>query len=523
MYQEPSTPAKPLVTPLRIILFLFLLIVLWGGYFLYSVMYAPIKITTDYGAKGHESVRARQGMPAQGPDNWEPFARLGEKLDAARATVQARHPNLPVEAYDFTLLYSPEADPHSSEFTREDSVRVTLEWLEEFRKNGGIEELRQFPGILYAARPAQDGPAIRFMFGELGKSRAIARMNAARMYLAAQSGDDAQRLAAFEESLAIGRIMSAQVSIIDHLVGLAIHALMQAEVRHQIVEGKVSGPAAADLLAALDRQRLHDLAPVLGTERFFVLDTIQRTFSDTGNGNGRFMPTAAAQVGEIGLVGNSARLGEYRVFNLLGLLQPDRKSTEAKVHSMFDRFAQLAAMPRAERKASGITIDYEAELKGFRVLDMLMPAIGKSLQSRDQIGGDREATRLMLALEVYRGRHGAYPETLAALAPEILPAIPLDAVNGMSFGYKLLDAAADEHGRGYLLYSFASDGIDNGGDMGARPPVTAFLTGGATGQDFVFNQPRPKPEPPKALTVEPEEDHSQLGTEVAPAPVKSGN
>jgi hypothetical protein len=187
-------------------------------------------------------------------------------------------------------------------------------------------------------------------------------------------------------------------------------------------------------------------------------------------------------------------------------------------NSIFDRMMQLADMPRADRDAPGLAPDVSAETKGHKILEILMPALERVLQSRDALESERDATRLMLALEVYRGRRGAYPETLDALAPDILGAIPLDAVTGKRFGYKRL-GEPDEHGRGYLLYSFASDGIDNDGHMGERTPPTPFLTGGQTGLDFVYNQPRGKPAPPRpAPAPAPEEPayEYRIGTPGSP-------
>ena len=104
---EPAAdqPPRAIVTPLRIILFLVVLLLLWGTYFLYSVMYAPIRVATDYGAKAHEHTRARQNMPPDAPSNWEVFELVAQKIDArarrcSRATPMRRlrgsiRPHLP--------------------------------------------------------------------------------------------------------------------------------------------------------------------------------------------------------------------------------------------------------------------------------------------------------------------------------------------------------------------------------------------------------------------------------------------
>ena len=48
--------------------------------------------------------------------------------------------------------------------------------------------------------------------------------------------------------------------------------------------------------------------------------------------------------------------------------------------------------------------------------------------------------QLYLALKIYRAKYGSFPDTLAKLAPEILPVVPLNPVTGENFGYH---AAAD--------------------------------------------------------------------------------
>ena len=103
-----------------------------------------------------------------------------------------------------------------------------------------------------------------------------------------------------------------------------------------------------------------------------------------------------------------------------------------------------------------------------------------------------EGTRVMIALEAYRARHGAYPARLQQLVTESLRKLPADPTHGGSFAYRLLDA--DPHGRGYLLYSTGLDQTDDGGTLstGADGPRTALRDPSATGIDYVINQPRPQ-------------------------------
>ena len=76
---------------------------------------------------------------------------------------------------------------------------------------------------------------------------------------------------------------------------------------------------------------------------------------------------------------------------------------------------------------------------------------------------ESEARRRILitaiALERYRGRHGAYPSNLTALVPEFLKSISLDFMDGQPLRYRL---TGDGH---FVLYSVGFDCIDDGGRL----------------------------------------------------------
>lgn len=510
-------------TTLKLIGIAVLLLVAVLAWYLLSIINAEAKISVDYGKKVHESVRSRQGMPPSADDHWALIIALTEKYQAAREKVEARHPGLPPEAFDPTFLANPHVAFKYEDFTREQAEAVCRELIEEFRAAGGLDDLAQIAAIPYASRPAHTGALIGLMMPELGSCRAITRINCARMRLAAETGDDAELLAAVEQCMALGKHISGQAMIIDYLVGAAIQAHTQQEVRFLIVDGRIAPSLAEQLLKAVDRHPLRPLGPLFDTERFIVMDVIQRTFSDTGGGNGRFLPTAAAELGATGLgmpgVGMSK---SWRVMNLAGLLHPDRRTTEARANEIYDGFIRAAAMSHAER-ANAVTVDVDTLVSGNRLLEILVPAGYRTMRSRDTIDSDREATRIMLALEIHRAQHGAFPPTLGSLAEILGEEVPLDPIVSAPFGYRVLESL-DQHGRSYILYSITSDGVDNGGDMGDRPPETPILPrNGVTNIDFVYNRPRlPAPEsPPRRRTRAAEEAESQQAEIAAPVPAST--
>jgi len=68
-----------------------------------------------------------------------------------------------------------------------------------------------------------------------------------------------------------------------------------------------------------------------------------------------------------------------------------------------------------------------------------------------------EVCRTGLALQIYKGRHGKYPDRLEQLAPDILPVVPVDPFTGKSLIYK-------PEGEGFLLYSVGGNRVDDHGD-----------------------------------------------------------
>lgn len=115
---------------------------------------------------------------------------------------------------------------------------------------------------------------------------------------------------------------------------------------------------------------------------------------------------------------------------------------------------------------------------------------------------DAEARRRILitaiALERYRGKHGAYPATLAPLAPELLKAVPLDFMDGKPLRYRLTD---DGH---FVLYSVGLDCVDDGGQLAplpgggaSAPPEDGEEYFMATNVDIVW----PRPDSGPAQTI----------------------
>jgi hypothetical protein len=66
-----------------------------------------------------------------------------------------------------------------------------------------------------------------------------------------------------------------------------------------------------------------------------------------------------------------------------------------------------------------------------------------------------------VALNKYKNENGNFPDQLDALAPKFLELLPLDPFSNQSYVYETQD-------NGYTLYSFGTDGGDDGGQAGVQ-------------------------------------------------------
>jgi hypothetical protein len=88
---------------------------------------------------------------------------------------------------------------------------------------------------------------------------------------------------------------------------------------------------------------------------------------------------------------------------------------------------------------------------------MILPALGRVCEKAVRAQTINRMTAVACALERYRIKNGAFPETLDDLAPAFLPATPLDPVNNQPFHYK-------RTGDGWFeFYSVGLNGRDDGG------------------------------------------------------------
>lgn len=387
----------------------------------------------------------------------------------------------------------------------------TLELMDRMQKAGLPEALRKVSTERSFVRPIvsqiDDNLLLDLQMHEIGRMRGLCRINSARMNLAAQSGDNEELVAAFDSSLSLARVCASWPFYIARNVGFAIFSLAARDLRLDLVERRHSAETIGALMASLESQAVwpsFDLCA--NSEREFFRDAVQKSYSDEGNGDGRLILTKVIAIADPpeggGFTGINQKINNVarrKASNLLGFIAPGKKEILARGDQFYDAYLKYAALPAVERPA---TLPRELELspsekRSFLLLGILMPSAEKHAWRQSAHETNVAGTRLMLAIELYRIRNNAVPDSLDQLAPDCLSEVPGDPLTGTSFGYLKLPEP-DEFGRHYILYSFGSNGVDDGGEF---DPEYNSAAQNPTSQpqplDWILNPPRQPYQPPE--------------------------
>ena len=255
--------------------------------------------------------------------------------------------------------------------------------------------------------------------------------------------------------------------------------------------------------AIQSREQSDDLN--LSGERLMMLDTIQRVYTNNGQGGGRITKQGLAFLDVTGLI-MGERLTGVRLVNqfLIGpvalfSIAPRRETTQQMEVWLASMETQLKSP--VYNKSNWDDLDQEIQQAEIRhpVLASLFPdgvALHQVLlKSRAQ----REGVLMALAVYRYRIREGVWPASANDLIDGFLESLPVDPLSGDSLKYH-------RRGETFVIYSVGLDGEDNQGFRprifpgGGRPDVEIGIEEWSRENDWVpeptsryqFDQPAQK-------------------------------
>jgi hypothetical protein len=306
-------------------------------------------------------------------------------------------------------------------------------------------------------------PIVRsLLLPSLGKYNELANAACLRAMLRASVGDlDGAR----SDLLAVhrfARLVGQGRFIIERLVAVHIDSTASdseiALAAHNIFNAAQSRQFAADLHAL---PPLPPLADALLSERFSVLNGI-----------------AYGSRHNLGITAISFFNGELdpleKKFTLvaINLFPTDINAAMRQANTYYDRLSAAARAPlysQQETLQQALEQDFSRIFKQPPPLRIFTPAKNLLTFFIQSIGGSTriyaiqhmqsQLAELALALSAYHSDHHAYPPTLAALAPDYLPAIPEDLFINQPLHYTLTPPPHT----GYTLYSVGPNMTDDAG------------------------------------------------------------
>lgn len=310
--------------------------------------------------------------------------------------------------------------------------------------------------------------------------RALHRVQRTRMHVAADRDDDDDRLAAFSEILATNRTIVWFGGMVDWLVAesgvrQACEYLLAAHLRHPVTDGAWLDAADAMLARDAHERWLPSLALVEAIHESH-LDTLQRTYTDDGTGDGVFLPdryneefaffknALADYNGPFATRGEASTWLEHYVELLRSV------STATGQDYLEAEAAMLASAKSAgPRVPSAIDLDYSRMMHVLRKFEI-------------RVAG----TRVVLAIERYRlANDGAIPDSLDELGDLLPESLRTDPLSGEPWVYHAYPTSITEFGRDllpgakawpYQLWSRALPGIEQATEWSSDPKNGVLIT-----------------------------------------------
>ena len=315
----------------------------------------------------------------------------------------------------------------------------------------------------------------------LANFRDVSQIFRAAFYddISLQNGDGA--VANLEAAAGLARHLDEQLSIISQLVRLDIYEKSWSDIREAVSEssGVLADGHLARIGALVENQFADGVAIRFDIYQYEIDDFLQRCFTDDGRGDGLFSPAGAAEFH--GLIAADP-VPESSLY-LAAAFASTRAETQAVADAVYKSAQLLAGTPRhawdiaeyddASKSVGAMYPDLLSQILSdyFVAFDQLLLVSRRSALLCD-------ATRIVVALERHRRKHGEWPATLEAIDPAILAEVPNDDFTGEPFIYRLLDGEP-------LLYSIGTNGVDDGGQHSRR----AFIVRGKEEGDCVFFPP----------------------------------
>jgi hypothetical protein len=319
---------------------------------------------------------------------------------------------------------------------------------------------------MFARQDAEDNQHLMsaLLYG-IQELRRQARFLTASARSAALAGDGATALADVKDLVAIAeQTFEPKASLVEQLVGMALHGVAVG----------TAGRILADTPGIWSDDQLRDLAHRIAAFRggswsfdFDMVrigfeDLLQRAYTDDGNGDGRITPEGLRMLAEYANYGLPLLpVAGSGVAAFMGSREENRSAYRQMLDSMIAPHEGVpwkwdrAELLDLQQRFFGPPQSSTERLRYWHVA-LLLPGVDGVFTAGEREHQLQDATLAAIALELWHRHHDRWPATLDELVPSLLPAVPVDRVDGKPLRYVVHDGQP-------LLYSVGEDGQDDGG------------------------------------------------------------
>ena len=473
--KKPLSPGKQIAIGCGVLALLLLVLVPVGVYLITRVAGGEDYTTRDIPAELERLVMESSGLDQPGAVNgWatmeEAFSivdalhdaaikehRLGQnrpdmKLAADRLVGEPTDLDHPEQLVQAEVSVYAEQDQYEGQKSEYRSIEAAIDsmlsdrleevdrLMDEASQANGFAIVTSFPASMTNYDPIWNSSA-----------RDYVRLQHARWQVALDNNESQIAVTHLRRMTVPVRALSGQVALVERLTSIAIRAMLLEAVRSQALESD-------------DPAILRELVEVVELADFQA-DMVHALECELRLGLGDVLDPMLLNVPMGSFITNlqAAKLDE-------GFQQAITWGTQPA-------FARTGQTP--EQWADGLN----AQL--YALTSILMPALEKVIQSEDIATQQYSATVLLLAIRLHEIERGELPQSLDALVPDYLSAIPLDPFCATGFVYRPQPDPVT--GAPFMLYSTGADGIDNRGVEDPEGYHRAFGPDGA-GYDVNFTR-----------------------------------
>jgi cbb3-type cytochrome oxidase subunit 3 len=313
-------------------------------------------------------------------------------------------------------------------------------------------------------------PLLAMLMPEFQPIREIARMIIWQAKLKAYAGDVDGAFDDLFTCFRAGNHFKGPRTLIDQLVGTAIQTMTINAVR-TILSNTNSDSAILERFQQ-KFQKLEDetvYTPDFETEKFCVLDVIQRCYTDNGRGSGHMIPGRLKEFNEQfgqGVLDSNEPILHYIPYLGMALISLNREQMTQAVEKLYGD-AQKNAYKTPWQLHSESYIDFDEVMvkwssvkrsRYFPILE-LMPAFKTANVVFARSRADADALITTIAVLRHKKEKGVYPENLQQLLEAgYIKELPPDPFSYKPLVYKKTDD-------GFTLYSIGKNFIDDGGQV----------------------------------------------------------